>query len=605
MGAIYGFARITPESTLSGEKASETLKAMGSTLAHRGNHMHHELEDGIGLGMNQDSPNPGDVTHQRYWVAADAEIYNTAELRHLLSSKGFQCKTRDEAELILGCFLHYGKECATVINGIFAFAVWDRETHRLFLCRDRLGIKPLFYTLTKDALVFASELKGLLKYPGVQAQLDDAGLCEIFGLFPSRTEGNGVFKNVREVKFGHFVQLTEGRFTECRYWDVSSVKNDFTYEEAVAHTRYLVQDAVQRQMKAQKPVCSFLSGGIDSSIVTAIAAKTLAEQGEVLPTFSFDYEENDTYFQANDFQGDTDGKWAKQVAGLYNTQHQVITCPIEALADSLYPAVVARDLPGMADVDSSLLYFCKEVGKNYGVALTGECSDELFGGYPWFHSGEALTTRKFPWIRHTDVRKSLLSHDLLSRLDIDGHVQQQYNETFAATPLLEDDDQDTVNRRAMAYLNLKWFMPNLVDRTERMGAQAGVSGRVPYADYRIAAFLWNLPWEMKCNGTPKSLLREAFKDLLPQALIERKKSPFPKTYHPGYVQLLIERLMHVLHDPQSPILAFVNKEAVVEFLTMPVQYGKPWYGQLMAAPQLMAFYLQLDYWLRTYHVTIV
>jgi asparagine synthase (glutamine-hydrolysing) len=281
-----------------------------------------------------------------------------------------------------------------------------------------------------------------------------------------------------------------------------------------------------------------------------------------------------------------------------------VECSIDELFGGLNQAVEARDLPGMADIDVSMLVFCAKVSKTHSIALTGECSDELFGGYPWFHNREMFEADTFPWIRALNFRKTLLAPSLLSQIDLDAHVHKHYASTLANVSLLAGDSGDEKRLKAVEYLNIKWCMTNLIDRTERMAAQSGFAGRVPYADYRLATFLWNVPWHIKAAGEPKSLLREAFADVLPEGLLNRKKSPFPKTYHPRYEKLLKIRMTEILHDRTSPLLPLINAEQMKQLLESDVDYGKPWYGQLMATPQLIAFYIQLEHWLKTYDVCI-
>ena len=610
MSGISGFCGFGADYSQQTISYEYLLKRMTGVLSHRGQgHPSIWVGARTGLasradGINNQAPMRIDA-YGPYRVISDSDIYNADELRHLLASKGFVCQTADDAEIILGCYIYYGQDCASMLNGTYAFAIWDEAAGSLFLCRDRLGVKPLFHTITRGTLVFASEIKALFEFPGVNAALDADGLREIFGLFPSRTAGNAVFKDIHEVKPGHYAIYKDSVLREHSYWSVASLTNDFTHEEAVAHTRYLVEDAVKRQMKTDAPLCVFLSGGLDSSIITAIVANAYAEESRTLDSFSFDYEENDTYFQANSFQSDTDQSWAEQMSAQFQTNHHHIVCGIKDLAGSLYDAVTARDLPGMADIDASLLYFCKQAAKTHRIALTGEGADELFGGYPWFHDPAALQANAFPWIRSLDFRKTLLSPALLPMLDLDGYIAEAYQKSASETPFLDGEDEQERNHRKMAYLNMKWVMANLIERTERMGAHVSFVGRTPYTDYRIVEFLWNIPWQTKCTGAPKSLLREAFADLLPDALINRKKNPFPKTYHPQYTALLKAKMAQILNDPSSPLLPLLNVAAFEDFLTAPINTTKPWYGQLMAGPQLIAFYIQIDYWLRKYSVSVL
>ncbi len=629
MSGISGFCSFAVNYNNDIEKYDKIMDIMGETLKHRGNGklLKHNNKNGIFCVSNHNSDEqyahvvqkddcfvvyngsqPEKLlrkNHQRYIIVFDGEIYNKFELKRYLRSEGFELTSDDDCEIVLNCFICLGYDCASIINGIFAFAIWDDNNKSLFLCRDRLGVKPLFYTIKDDQIIFASEMKALFKFPGIEPKIDRDGLCEIFGLFPTRTEGNGVFAGIAEINPGHFGVYKNSGFYEHLYWEVTSSDDSYSLSEAIENTRYLVEDSIKRQLVVGKKTCTFLSGGIDSSIVTAVAAKEFKKSGERLDTFSFDYEDNELHFTANDFQKDTDRKWATLAAEKLNTNNHFIVCPIESLADDLFPAVIARDLPAMADVDSSMLYFCREASKTHNTVLTGECADEFFGGYMWFHSEEALNSKTFPWNRQLDFRKSLISKDITSQIDIDGYINKRYSETISQVPYLETDTDLDKRRRDIAYLNMKWFLANLRDRTERCGSACSISARVPFADYRLVEFLWNVPWKIKCDGTPKSLLRHAFSDILPEEIVKRRKSAFPKTYHPGYDSIVRAKLKDVINDKNQPINQLIDKKAMLEFLESPADVSKPWFGQLMATPQLIAFYLQLNFWILQYNVKVL
>lgn len=538
----------------------------------------------------------------KYTIIFNGELYNKKELLQIIEDNNYKLNSKNDIDIVLALYILFQENSLTLINGIFAFSIWDNIKKRLFLARDKFGVKPLFYTILDDTLVVSSSLNSILNYPLVEPIIDKDGLCELLGLFPSRSEGFGVFKGIKEVKFASYGIYDASGYTEKTYWKLESKKNDMTYKEILKKTRDLVTDAIIRQIESNKTISTFLSGGIDSSIVTAVIANELKKNGKVLDTYSFDYEDNAKYFISNDFQSDTDRKWVEKVVEHLDTNHTFLECNIENLVKYLYYAVDAKDYPGMADIDSSLLYFCDEVCKKHLLAVSGECSDEVFGGYPWFHDEESLYKNTFPWIRDFDSRKMLIKDNILSKLDIEGYVQEKYNESIKNVPILETETEIETKRRELVYLTLTWFMPTLIERTDRMSMYKNITVRIPYADYRIVEFLWNLPWEIKCNKTPKSLLREAFADLLPEEVINRKKSPFPKTYNPLYEEMLIKEFKKILENENSPILNIINKEKALDLLEQPKNYTKPWFGQLMAAPQLIAFYIQTNYWLEKYNI---
>ena len=539
-------------------------------------------------------------------IAYNGEIYNMKEIRKELENIGVPFQTTSDTEVILAGYETYGVEIVRKLNGIFAFAIWDSRKQKLFLFRDRSGIKPLFYTVYDNTLIFASELKGLFQYPGVQPRLDREGLCEIFGLGPAKTYGKGVFKDVNEVLPGHFLEFERNGRKDICYWKLESKPHEENFRDTVEKTKELVTGAIREQMLSDVPICTFLSGGVDSSFVTAICSQELRKQGKTLDTYSFDFVDNDVNFRANAFQPTQDRPWVEKMVEFARTEHHFLECDHLELYDYLYDAVDARDLPCMADVESSMLYFCKEVARHNKVTLTGECADEIFGGYPWFHKKECFEADIFPWSMDFKPRTMLLKDEVLRELPLEEYARAAYEKTIQETPTLAGDSPEEKRRREIAYLNLKWFMQTLLDRMDRTSMYSGLEARVPLADHRIIEYVWNVPWEMKChNGIVKGLLRAAGEEYLPQEVLYRKKSPYPKTYDPAYESLLRKEMRELLEDGNAPICTFVDRKKVEQFMESPTDYGRPFYGQLMAGPQLLAYFLQINYWLGKYGIELV
>jgi asparagine synthase (glutamine-hydrolysing) len=536
-----------------------------------------------------------------YVIVYNGEIYNVDEIKPHLLQAGYKFETTSDTEVILYAYMEYGEDFVSMLNGIFAFAVWDGAKKQLVLYRDRLGVKPLFYTVKDNILVFGSEIKALFRHPSVIPEIDIDSFREIFGTGPARTPGNGVFKGIFEVLPGHCRVFSERGFPDICYWELEAREHTDSYEQTLETVSFLVRDAITRQMVSDVPVCSFLSGGIDSSIVTAAASDFLQNNGSKLNTFSFDFRDNDAYFRANTFQPERDRPYVDMMLMEYDLNHTYLECSEEELVRLLCTVVDSKDLPGMADVDASLLYFCSLVSRHNKVALTGECADEIFGGYPWFYRDELMYADGFPWSSDISARTAVLSSDFAGELRLREYVGDKYLDSVKSVPVLHGEDHSDALRRKITYLNVKWFMQTLLDRMDRMSMFCGLEARVPYADHRIVEYVNNVPWDMKYrNGVAKSLLREACGDLLPQEILMRRKSPYPKTYHPNYERLLSLTLREIINDPNSPISPLIDRKKALMFLEAPAEYGKPWFGQLMAAPQLMAYLIQVNYWLEKY-----
>lgn len=545
---------------------------------------------------------------QEAGIVLDGEVYNLPELREELSG-AFPCRGIRRAgclETLLTAYLAWGPMFIRKVNGAFSIAIMDTAENRLLLYRDRAGIKPLFYAKKEGTLYFSSELKGLLACPGIRARVGLDGLNEIFSLGPARSGGCGVYRDIREVLPGSFLCFSPSGNRLHAYWRLKAAPHVDSWEETVEKTSFLIQDVVKRQTLSDAPLCAFLSGGVDSSLVCAVCARELKKQNRRLVTYSFDFSGNQENFRANAFQPSQDRPYVEKMAAFLGSEHHFLECSSNRQADLLGDSVLAHDLPAMADVDSSLLYFCSLVGRRHRIALTGECADEIFGGYPWFHKQEYLKARTFPWSMDLNARKLLLSDSFLAELHMDEYVKNAYETALAKAPRLEGETGEAARRREIAWLNLTWFMQTLLNRMDRAGTSGGLTARVPFADYRIIEYLYNVPWEMKAKGgVVKGLLREAGQGLLPEEILHRRKSPYPKTYDKGYETLLAGRVREMLNDSSSPILPFLDLRKTEQFLKSPSDYGKPWYGQLMAAPQMMAYLLQINFWMKEYQVEIV
>ena len=539
-------------------------------------------------------------------ILYSGEIYNGRALKSELSASGFPVP-EDEAELLLAAYLAWGPDFIRKVNGSFSIAVMDTKENKLLLFRDRAGTKPLFYTVNPEGILcFASSVKSLLACPGVRPQADLSSLNEIFSIGPARTPGCGVYKNISEVLPGHFLCASSSGISQHCYWNLEARPHTDSYEETIEKTKALIEDSVRNQISSGTSFCTFLSGGLDSSLISALCAREMKKQNRRLTTYSFDFTGNDKNFRSNAFQPSQDRPYVEKMAAFLDTYHRFLECSTETQTKLLKDSVRAHGLPSMADVDSSLLYFCSQVGMSYEAALTGECADEIFGGYPWFHREDLLKADTFPWTADLAPRKLLLSDEFAHALSMEDYVRNAYETSLAQMPRLEGETGLDAKRREISWLNLQWFMETLLNRMDRTSGEWDLTARVPFADYRIIEYLYNVPWEMKARkGVIKGLLRDTGRGLLPDEVLFRKKSPYPKTYDKTYETLLAGRMRELLQDSSSPLLPLLDRKKAEKFLEAPSDYGRPWYGQLMAGPQLMAYLLQVDFWMREYKVELL
>ena len=541
---------------------------------------------------------------ERYTLVYNGELYNTGELRRELMQLGHVFLGHSDTEVVLHAFAQWGMDCVRMFNGIFAFAVWESRRQRLSLARDRMGVKPLFYVHRPDGLVFASEIKTILCCPEIKPELDAEGAYQLLLLGPGRIPGSGVFRGIRELEPGWCGTYEAGRLSLRPYWKLTDHPHTDSFAETSEKVRSLVVDSIRRQMVSDVPIGTFLSGGLDSSIISAVCAGEMAQKGEQLQTFSVDYLNNDRYFVSGKFQPDSDNTYIeKMLSSLHSRHHWTVLTP-EDLLGALEQSTYARDLPGMADVDFSLLAFCAQIRHHVKVALSGECADEIFGGYPWYRDPEIRAKAGFPWSQTTGHRAFLMTDTLGQYRAAEEFVMDEYQKTCRQSDILPGTAPLERRMKEMVNLNFRWFMQTLLDRKDRMSMYSGLEVRVPFCDYRIAEYLYGVPWEMKdYHGREKGLLRHAVRDLLPEEIVKRKKSPYPKTFDPHYEELVRTRLEAVLQEKDNPLFVLVDKSKLQSFLNQESEW--PWYGQLMRRPQTMAYMLQIAYWLKAYRINIL
>jgi len=543
----------------------------------------------------------------QYVVVYNGELYNAPELKRELESRGRSFTTTCDTEVLLVAFMEWGRACVERFNGIFAFAIWDVTAQELFLARDRLGVKPLFFSNRDDLFIFGSEPKCILEHSAVKAEVGAEGLAEIFVIGPARTPGHGVYKDLNELKPGQCMVVNRAGVKTITYWQLRSTPHEHNVQQTAEHVSALLEDTVIRQLNSDVPVCTLLSGGLDSSALTTLAVNYYAKNGQGnVHTYSVDYRDNDKHFQAHDFQPNSDAPWIERMTSHLGTVHHSIQFDTPELVAALHHATLARDLPGMADVDASLLLFCHEIKKGATVAISGEAADEIFGGYPWFHREDALKADTFPWSLATKMRADLLSPEIATWIKPEEYIGDRYADAVAEVPQLDGDDEVRRRMRRMSYLNITRFMPTLLDRKDRMSMAAGLEVRVPFCDHRLVEYVWNIPWEIKASGDrEKGILRQALQGILPDDVLWRKKSPYPKTHNPNYLTAVKGLLLDVLNDPSSPLLPLINVKKLRELAKSDSASSNiPWFGQLMSGPQLFAYLYQVNLWLKQYKVSV-
>lgn len=503
--------------------------------------------------------------------------------------------------MLLHAYLEWGEDCVNHFNGIYAFGIWDerKRKRKLMLGRDHLGVKPLFFAQRGSSVIFGSELKALLAHPSVDTVVDRQGIAELFAIAPMRSPGVGVFKDVQEVRSGHYALFTEKEGCRTvRYWTLQSREHTDDAETTARTIRSLLEDAVKRQLIADKPVTTMLSGGLDSSGLTALAGKNYREENKVLQTFSIDFENNDRDFVPDFLRRDKDEPWVKKVSDHVGTDHHTVVISAEQLAGHLLDPMRARDLPGIGEAESSLYYLCKEMKKEATVALSGESADEVFSGYPWFHQEKFLNADIFPWLVNYGYPLHILKDDVREKVKPDDYRRFRFEEAVGEIPFLEGEAELERKQRQMSYLFITRFLQYMLDRKDRASMYTGFEVRVPFCDYRLVEYLFNVPFSLKfIDDIEKGILRRALEGALPDDVRNRRKSAYPSTKDKTYFQLIRDWMQKILDDPNAPIHVLIQADRVREVIEDPN----------LPAPSingLMDYLVQVNGWLEEYKVKI-
>jgi asparagine synthase (glutamine-hydrolysing) len=556
-------------------KQQSTLDAMTATMACRGpddsgtwvrghaalGHRRLAIIDLPGGRQPMSVQTPGGAVAMIY----SGEAYNFSELREQLAGRGHRFSTDSDTEVVLHGYLEWGESVVDHLNGMYAFAIWDERDEKLVMIRDRMGIKPFYYYPTRDGVLFGSEPKAILANPLAPKVVDADGLRELTAF--TKAPGWSLWKGMREVDPGTIVTVDQNGIRTRTYWKLDAVEHTDDQETTVGRVRELLTDIVHRQLVADVPRCVLLSGGLDSSAVTGLAAARLAEEGEQLRTFSVDFFGQEENFTPDEMRDTADSPFIRDVARLVGSAHKDVMLNSSELANPEIrrKVITARDIPaGLGDMDTSLYLLFKAIRAESTVALSGESADEVFGGYRWFHDDTARNTDTFPWLAfRTSLigeRSTILRADVSEKLDVRAYTADQYATAVAKVEHLDGASELERRMRTFCNLHLTRFVRMLLDRKDRASMAVGLEVRVPFCDHRLVEYVYNTPWSLKTfDGREKSLLRHATKHVLPDSVAQRVKSPYPSTQDPAYAAALQQQAKEVLAEHDSPVFSLVDR----------------------------------------------
>jgi asparagine synthase (glutamine-hydrolysing) len=550
---------------------------------------------------------PMAVTHadNEYVLSYNGELYNYVALRDELSGLGHRFGTRSDTEVVLRSYAQWGAACVSRLVGIFAFAVWDVRRKKLFLARDPLGVKPLFFSRTGRSVVFASEPRALLQVPGIEPVVGSEGLTDVFAFGGMRTPGFGVFKQIEELRAGHWAEVDDGNLRIEQYWRLESRPHTDSYPQTVERVRHMLTEIVGLQMMSDVPVAALLSGGLDSSLIAMLAARVVkAQGGPPLQSFTLDLTSRAEHFRPDLFHQDLDGPWALRVAGELGLRHRELPVTSEDLLESIGASTIAHSLPSEGEVETSFLLLCRQIKPSATVLLSGEGADEIFGGYPWFSNPQVFQGR-FPWFgtargRRIEPYLNAAGQRLVRTTE---YVSARYADALAEVPRLDGEPEEDARMRELTYLNITRFLSYLLGRKDQMSMASAVEVRVPFCDHRLVEYLWNVPWKFKCpDGRVKGLLRDAFAGTLPAEVLDRKKTAYPMTQHNEYFEGLRGLVRNITDEADGPLGQLLDLAAVRALVDRPPELDER-FG-IRPALNLLDQIIALDTWFRECKVRI-
>ncbi|EJN40192.1 asparagine synthase, glutamine-hydrolyzing [Pseudomonas sp. GM84] len=532
------------------------------------------------------------------------EVYNHHELRERLRKAGHEFHTRSDTEVVLRAYLEWGEHCCEHLTGMFAFAVFDGRDGHFLLVRDRLGVKPLYYARHQQGLLFGSEIKAILAHPDFTRALDVVGLVDALSL--SRGTVRSALRGVDELPPGHRLSWRpNGQPKLSRYWQLQRREHQDDLATTVQRTRELLSKALGEQLYADVPVCSLLSGGLDSTALTAMAQQRLgAVQGGRVNSFSVDFVGQAEQFQSDAFRPERDQPYALAAAEYIGSQHQTILIDNRELVDDAARGAVYRANDSAAtfgDVDTSLYLLFKAIRGHSTVAISGEAADEVFGGYAWFRDPEALAAPRFPWLSRMQLLQPALINPDFNRLcDFARYQDSCYHQALDSVEHLPGDSPQERRMREIGHMHLQRWLPILLDRKDRLSMAASLEVRVPFTDHELVEYVYNVPWAIKGKeGEEKWLLKQACADLLPAAVLQRRKSPYPTSANLAYERFLRARAQQLLGEASSPAFQVIDRARLTAELRKPEGYFN---SQLRRNNLETA--LALDAWLREYRLAV-
>ena len=539
------------------------------------------------LNSNQNEPFIKYDCQDKYIIIYNGYLTNKKELKCKLRTLGYQFKTDLDEEIIIDAYIYYKENAFNYLKGYYSFAIIGNN--KIILVRDKIGGKSLFYT-NNDYLIFSNEIKTLLNSKLVEPIVNDEGLKELFALGPSSTPSLTPFKDIKKLNPGEYLIYENNEINIEKYYKLPILRYNKSFIEAKNEVKLLIDNSINNLIKDIDKYGALLSGGLDSSIISK-----LISNNKIINTYFLSYKNNDIYFKSNDFQKELDLKYSLLMKDNISSNHKILEINEDNLFNNLINSMIARDLPGMGDIDSSLYWLLKNIDEKY--IFTGECSDEIFGGYPWFYN---VNNDNYPWIRNINAKQELLN-DNYQYLNLNKYLNESYNKLLINFEDSIYDDKNQKEWRKITYINIYSFMQQLIYRLESISNAINKECISPFLDIDLIEFIYNLPYQyIIYNNEKKGILKEIYKDILPKEIIYRSKNPYPKTYSPIHKNMVINKIEEYLDNPKSSINKFFDKDKILKIISN--DDDQPYYGQLMTNIQFLSYLIQFEEWVKIYNI---
>ncbi len=515
-------------------------------------------------------------------VCYGGEVYNYQEIREALLKSGRRFRTNSDTEVVGLAYLEWGLDAFRRFRGMFAIALWDEQAGSLVLCRDQLGIKPLYFRTTSKSIVFASELRGLISGQR-HVEIDLEGACEILGLWPYRSPKSGTLRGIEELEPGTLMVVNSREKRFVQYWKLTQRDHSERIQETAEHVRALLELSVREQLTSDVPLTILLSGGVDSSAVAALAAAHWHRRDN-LKAYTLELPESATEFVPSEFRPELDAPFAKHMAEHIGIEMIRVSLTDHDVISGESTTTIARDMPDNGDLDTTLnaLFAC--VAADFKVCLTGEGADEVFGGYPWAVSDRERPLTDFPWLESLCFPTDFIARPLREQVR---EFQASAFATAVASAPIDHRELSPLeaHERLSAYLDIAWFLPGQLERMDRISMWNGVEARVPFCTPETAEYCWNIPRRQKrYGGIEKGLLRLALGDVLPNRIRYRRKTSYPTANGSKYEAHLRTAVAFMLEDKFWPLIELIEPEVIRDVLEgrrhPPASRPSIWLGQL-------------------------